>query len=228
MAGRRRWGRRGTIYLILAAATLAACLLASSLPLLRGPLPQRLSTALGWVSLLALAAALAVGPWHVLDGRRPPVSLDLRRDLGVWAGLTGLAHTVLGLQVHMRGEIARYFLHAGETPALARVRFDLFGLANHTGAVAALGLLVLLAVSSDASLRRLGQPRWKGVQRLTYPVAILTVLHGAAYQWLERRRLVLVLAFALVVALVTVLQGAGARRWRARRDPRGARGERSP
>lgn len=207
------------MYLALAVATLAACALAPVVPLLRGPFPQRLSTALGWVSLLSLAAALAVGPWRVLRGRRPPASLDLRRDLGVWAGLTGLAHTVLGLQVHMRGEMARYFLHGGEAPALARVRFDLFGLANHTGALAALGLVVLLAVSNDASLRRLGRLRWKAVQRLTYPVAGLTVLHGAAYQWLERRTLVLVIAFVLITALAAALQIAGARRWRGRGRP---------
>lgn len=216
MAGRHRWGRRVAIYLALAAATLAVCALAPAVPLLRGPFLQRLSTALGWVSLVSLAAALALGPWHVLRGRRPPASLDLRRDLGVWAALTGLAHTVLGLQVHMRGDIARYFLHAGEAPALARVRFDLFGLANHTGALAALGLIVLLAVSNDASLRRLGRLRWKGVQRLTYPLAVLTVLHGAAYQWLERRRLALVVAFVVITALVVILQTAGVRRWRAR------------
>jgi hypothetical protein len=35
-------------------------------------------------------AALAIGPWHALRARRPVLNDLARRDLGIWAGLTGL------------------------------------------------------------------------------------------------------------------------------------------
>jgi sulfoxide reductase heme-binding subunit YedZ len=60
----------------------------------------RASFATAYPALGLLAATLAIGPWNVLRKRRNPKSSDLRRDLGIWAGILGLTHSVIGQTVH--------------------------------------------------------------------------------------------------------------------------------
>ncbi|MCL4181748.1 MAG: hypothetical protein KJ072_28940 [Verrucomicrobia bacterium] len=73
--------------------------------------PYRWSMATAYVSLALLVATLATGPINLLRCQPNPVSTDLRRDLGIWAFILGLAHTVIGLQVHMKS-IWLYFFRA--------------------------------------------------------------------------------------------------------------------
>lgn len=174
----------------------------------------RVSMATAYVGLALLAWTLFTGPLNVLRQRRNPVSTDLRRDVGIWAGILSVVHVVVGLQVHMGGNIWKYFFF-GPEPHLRDVRYDPFGLANYTGLVATIVLLLLLGLSNDVSLRRLGRRRWKALQRLNYAVFTLIVAHGAVYQVLEKRRLVFVLVFAATVAAVSLVQAAGVRRVRA-------------
>lgn len=148
----------------------------------RRDLISRLSIATAYPALLLTAAALVLGPWNVLRGRANPVSSDLRRDLGIWAGMVALLHTLIGLNVHLRGKPWLYFIDEHH-----HVRRDAFGLGNDTGLVAAVLFLLLVAISNDVSLRRLGRQRWKSWQRWTYLVALLTFLHGVAYQQVEKR-----------------------------------------
>src|SRR5689334_9170109 len=63
----------------------------------------RASLATAYVALGLFVATLAFGPLAALRGRRYPLSTDVRRDVGIWAGIAALAHVVLGLQVHLRG-----------------------------------------------------------------------------------------------------------------------------
>jgi sulfoxide reductase heme-binding subunit YedZ len=63
------------------------------------------------------------------------------------------------------------------------LRYDVFGLGNHTGLVAALIILVLLATSNDASLRKLGTPGWKQLQRWNYAAFALVAVHTWTYQF---------------------------------------------
>lgn len=69
-------------------------------------------------------------------GHATPLSLDLRRDLGIWTAIASVAHVVLGLQLHEGGRALGYFVDL-ETLA---PRLDTFGLANGTG-LAATGLV---------------------------------------------------------------------------------------
>jgi methionine sulfoxide reductase heme-binding subunit len=112
---------------------------------------SHLSIATAYPALFLTAAALLVGPWNVLHGHDNPVSFDLRRDLGIWAGIVALLHTGIGLNVHLRGRPWLYFIDQHD-----RVRHDLFGLGNGAGLIAAFLFLLLLAISNDLSLRRLG------------------------------------------------------------------------
>ena len=175
----------------------------------------RMSMATAYVALALLAATLAIGALNILRGRRNPVSIDLRRDIGIWCAIVTLAHVAIGLQVHMAGMLL-YFFHApggGRTT----LRLDLFGLANHAGLIAALLITLLLALSNDLSLRRLGVRRWKFWQRSNYVAAGLILLHGIAYMVIEKRILSFVLLFAALVGAASVIQFAGLlRRARAR------------
>ena len=177
----------------------------------------RLSVALAYPSLGLLAVALAIGPLSVLRGRPNPVSTDARRDVGIWAGMLGLAHVVAGLQAHMGGQMRLYFLYPPDVPRpFAAIRLDAFGVANYVGLGATVLLVFLLALSNDASLRALGAERWKAAQRTACVGFGLTVVHGALYQVIERRQALLVTVFVAMVALVVALQGAGWRRVRGR------------
>src|SRR6478735_3687364 len=175
----------------------------------------RLSMATGYTSVVLIGWALAIGPWRVRRGRSAPVSTDLRRDVGIWGGLFGLAHVATGLFVHL-GDPLKYFFYRGTGRALP-VRYDLFGFANWSGLAATLLLLLLLLISNDVSLRTLGSRRWKAWQRWTYWAGVLIVVHGLAYQWIEKGNGGWVYLFVPVVLIVAALQLDGRRRFLARR-----------
>jgi sulfoxide reductase heme-binding subunit YedZ len=171
----------------------------------------RLSMATGYASVVLIAWALLIGPWRVLAGRTPPVSTDLRRDVGCWGGLFAIAHVVTGLQVHFTGHMLTYFLYM-DTGHVVPVRHDLFGFANWTGLAATLLIVVLLVISNDISLRSLGTRRWKAWQRSTYWMAALVVAHTLAYQLPTKDHGVYVAAFLAITAFVLVWQLRGRRR----------------
>jgi methionine sulfoxide reductase heme-binding subunit len=172
----------------------------------------RASMASAYAAFAMLAATLILGPINVLRRRRNPVSTYLRRDIGIWAAALALVHVVLGLQVHMGGRFWLYFVYPANEARLLPMRHDLFGLANDTGLAAMLVLALLLTLSNNAALRALGPLRWKGLQRWNYGAFALTIVHGAAYQVLERRELLFVAVASAVVLTVVSLQVAGVRR----------------
>jgi len=57
----------------------------------------RLSLSSAYVAIALLTVTLAIGPINALRGARRPVSIDSRRDVGIWACIWGLFHTVIGL-----------------------------------------------------------------------------------------------------------------------------------
>ena len=165
---------------------------------------SHLSIATAYPALLLTAAALSLGPWNVLRGRDNPVSFDLRRDLGIWAGIMALLHTGVGLNVHLRGRPWLYFFDQHH-----HVRHDLFGFGNDTGLIAAFLFMLLLAISNDLSLRRLGTRKWKSLQRCTYWAVGLTLMHAIAYQHIEERHAAYELILWGVTAVVATLQIIG-------------------
>lgn len=173
------------------------------------------SMATAYVAMALLAATLWTGPLNVLRRRRNPVSTDLRRDLGIWAALVGLAHVVVGLQVHFRGRMWFYFVREVEETTELVLRTDLFGFANYTGVLATLVLALLLGLSNDLSLRRLKAARWKSLQRWNYALFGLVIVHGAAYQVIENRHLPYVVLLAMLAVATLAVQLAGFRERRS-------------
>jgi methionine sulfoxide reductase heme-binding subunit len=146
------------------------------------------------------------GPWNVLRRRPNPVSFDLRRDVGIWAGILAIFHTLIGLTVHLRGRMWMYFLKRIHPIQLEN---NEFGFANYAGLGAALLFLMVLAISNDASLRTLKTSRWKSLQRGTYAAFVLTAAHGIAYQSVEKRHTPWVLIFSGTVTVVLLVQTLG-------------------
>ena len=171
---------------------------------------RRWNLATAYVGLGLMALSLLIGPWNLLRGRANPVSQDVRRDVGIWAALLGVAHTLIGLQIHMIGQsrLVYFFFPAGEAHRLP-IRSDGFGFANYTGLGSTLILLLLLALSNAVALRRLGTGRWKSLQRWNYAGFALMTLHAIAYQVMEKRVVPVIVVFAGVIVVVLATQLAG-------------------
>jgi sulfoxide reductase heme-binding subunit YedZ len=141
----------------------------------------RASFATAWPALVLLTMTLLIGPWRILRGKAPVLSQDLRRDIGIWGGALGVAHAVIGNCEHLRGRPWLYYVYEKAHEHLVPIRHDMFGLSNYTGLFAGLILLALLATSNDVSLRKLGNPGWKSLQRWNYACFGLTAIHTFGY-----------------------------------------------
>jgi methionine sulfoxide reductase heme-binding subunit len=111
---------------------------------------------------------------------------------------------VLGLNVHLRGKMWLYFVDAHH-----RLRADGFGFGNYTGALAALVFALLLGLSNDVSLRRLGVERWKSLQRWAYAGIVLTAAHAITYQRIEKRIAPFQVTLYIIFGIVFAFQMAG-------------------
>ena len=172
---------------------------------------SRASFATAYPALVLLATTLLVGPWNWLRRRPNPVSSDLRRDVGIWAGILSILHTAVGQCVHLRGRPWLYYIYGPtEHHHSFPIRHDAFGTANYTGAISALLVIALLATSNDYSLRKLGTRGWKTLQRWNYAVFALAGLHALIYQKaIEQQRpafvAIVVVSLILTIALQAVV-----------------------
>jgi len=169
---------------------------------------SRASFATAYPALALLAATLLVGPWNVLRRAANPVSSDLRRDLGIWAGILGVVHAAVGQFVHLRGRPWLYYVY-GPGEHHHGMRHDLFGLANYTGAIGVLLLAALFAMSNDLSLKRFGARKWKELQRWNYAVFALVAVHSIAFQMVEKQKQPWVFTVAICIATALIMQIAG-------------------
>ncbi|HEY6539682.1 MAG TPA: ferric reductase-like transmembrane domain-containing protein [Ktedonobacteraceae bacterium] len=167
-----------------------------------------LIVALGYLSLLLIFLSLLIGPLNLLRWRRNPVNIDLRRDIGIWAAITGCWHVLLVFRGSLPGgQLLQYFLQTGccgYTPLV-----NVFGISNDLGLLATLLLIVLLVLSNTISLRVLKGKWWKRLQRLAYLLALLAVAHTIGYQYLNLRGPVLLALLLISLVVVLACQGFG-------------------
>lgn len=163
----------------------------------------RWSLATAYVASVLLAVTLSIGAWNLFRRRSSPISIDLRRDVGIWCGVFAIVHTLVGLNVHMKSWV-QYFIDDAGGP-----RVDLFGLANYSGVLALVIVLVLLATSNDRSVSLLKGRRWKRVQRWSYLFAILVAFHAVLYIVVEKRFLPYLIFVMLLSAWVLIIQSFG-------------------
>src|SRR5829696_8393886 len=97
---RRFWrgfgARRAITHVVLALAT-AAGIYATTLYRTRGEAAYIFMIGFGYISVIFLGVTLLIGPIYLLRKRFNPVNIDLRRDTGIWAGITGVLHVVFAL-----------------------------------------------------------------------------------------------------------------------------------
>lgn len=134
----------------------------------------------GYISLILITISLLIGPFNLLFKRTNPISTYFRRDIGITGGVLAVIHSVAGLFVHLRGSNWKYFLN--KTEAGYSIRLDDFGLANYTGLISALIIIVLLTTSNDFSFRQLNPYVWKNIQRVTYLAFLFAIIHSIYYK----------------------------------------------
>lgn len=204
------------------ALLMTACVLAYLFYLLESdkPFAQATSIATAYVSMLYFAVVLSIGPLNLIRSRRNPVSSFLRRDIGIFAALLAVVHTVAGLQVHLGGQFVNYFIFPSGESHIIPIRYDPFGLTNYVGLICTLIMIGLLCLSNNRSLRAMGASSWKKWQRLAYVLVLAIPAHGLVYQLLEKRiGAYTMLMLAISVAVVAV-QISGFLRFRRVRDSR--------
>ena len=196
---------RGARHLLLGGLSVTACALFA----LTGPAPSawdRVSILTAYLCLILLCVGLTIGPQRARASGRPTLNTYLRRDVGIWAALTGLIHLVLATELSMTARYVGAVVDAREQP-LGR---QLFAWGSISGYVLGLNFVLLLALSNDRVMRLLGSIRWKRLQRTSYLAFGLTLAHGLVFQFLESRPWPLVSALALAGAVVIVFQYLGA------------------
>lgn len=168
----------------------------------------RWSLATAYVGAGLLAITLSIGAWRILKNQSMPISNDLRRDFGIWCAVFAIAHTFIGLNVHLNNWARYFFDDAGDW------RADLFGFVNYVGVAATLVVVVLILTSSDFALKNLKSKRWKRIQRWNYVFGVLVALHGIFYIIVEKRVVPFLFIFAVFVIGTTAIQFFGFRKRR--------------
>jgi methionine sulfoxide reductase heme-binding subunit len=184
-----------------------------------GGLRLRFTIVTAYVGLIWLSITLLIGPLNIILKRPNPVSNDLRRDVGIWGATIILLHVLVGLQIHA-SSAWHYFLRKVDTTQWPMLRSDPYGLANHVGLAATVIVVLLLLLSNDYALRRLGIRRWKAFQRWNYGLFTFTIVHGIMYLWIERRSLSYLVLLGGIAVVVVVIQWMGIKYWSKRHSGR--------
>jgi len=139
-----------------------------------------ITQATGYISLMILTISLIIGSVNLLLKHKNPVSTYLRRDISIIGGALAVIHSITGLFVHLRGKPWLYFFT--KTDNGYSIRLDNFRLANYTGLISVLIIILLIIISNDYFLKKLNPVRWKNIQRLSYLMFILTLIHCYFYR----------------------------------------------
>jgi len=134
----------------------------------------------GYIAIVVIAVTLIIGPLNILLNRKNPVTSYFRRDCGISGGILAVIHSISGLFVHLRGNMWQYFTE--KTGTDYKIRLDDFGIANYTGLLSTLLILALLATSNDYFFLKLKVTQWKNIQRLSYLMVILALIHIVYYR----------------------------------------------
>lgn len=203
----------------MAVITVIGCVIAAIFAQANQAIFETLSVGTGYVGLLLIVATLVIGPINMLKVRKNPVNLNIRRDIGIWAGITSLAHVVFAaaLQISWGDTLFGFFFNANGSPKL-----DLFGISDYFGLIGALVVLLLLVISNNYFLKKLKGKSWKNLQRFNYLLFAVVLAHTLTQQINSERGLVLILgAIALGVGVI-IAQTVGFMVYRSRSQMRKA------
>ena len=162
------------------------------------PAMETCSMIAGYLSFVFIGLSLLIGPiksW--LPGRLTTTCLSIRRDVGIWAGLTGLLHVALvlilfdgepnlfivtGNQADKASGWLGLFLLAPPDPGMWPLpNWSFSGVANYLGAIAFCLLLALVCTSSNRAEKWLGGSSWKRLHLSNPWLFLLVLFHGLIY-----------------------------------------------
>lgn len=208
---------RLTSHLMLANFTVFICIIAAVFAAPGQDILETLSVGTGYAGLLLILATLVMGPLKMLKTRKNPVNINSRRDVGIWAGITSLAHVLFAaaLQLSWGGTLWGFFFYANGSP-----KFNLFGISDDFGLVAALVVLFLLILSNNFFLKKLKGKNWKNMQRLNYLLFGVTLVHTFTQQANNGRNPLLVFGVIALAGVVVVAQSLGFVAYRKRSQQR--------
>ncbi|MBK7131267.1 MAG: ferric reductase-like transmembrane domain-containing protein [Bacteroidales bacterium] len=166
-----------------------------------------ITQASGYISIIILSISLIIGSISLLFKNINPVSTYLRRDISIIGGSLAIIHSIAGLFVHLRGKTWLYFLNKTEDGY--HVRLDNFGLANYTGLISALIIILLLLTSNDYLLKKLNPTRWKNIQRSSYIMFILILIHCYYYRIGREDPNLIYLFYLPLFAIILIFQMIG-------------------
>ncbi|MFS0557792.1 ferric reductase-like transmembrane domain-containing protein [Brevibacillus sp. 179-C9.3 HS] len=162
------------------------------------PSMETWSMILGYLSFILIGLTLLIGPLQSwFPARWTTVSLSIRRDIGIWAGITGLLHVVLVL-VLFQGEprlmiihdnrfdkadgwLGLFFLASSDPTMWPSPNWTLSGVANYLGLLAFFIMLALLLTSSSRAEKWLGGSSWKRLHLANPWLFVIVLFHGLIY-----------------------------------------------
>ncbi|MGG4442959.1 ferric reductase-like transmembrane domain-containing protein [Brevibacillus fortis] len=162
------------------------------------PATETWSMILGYLSFILIGFTLLIGPLQSwLPAHWMAISLSIRRDIGIWAGLTGLLHVILVL-VLFEGEPRLMIIHENHSEKAAgwlglfffassdptiwpSPNWTLTGVANYLGLLALFILLALWLTSSARAEEWLGGSSWKRLHLANPWLFIIVLFHGLIY-----------------------------------------------
>ncbi|MBT8441339.1 MAG: ferric reductase-like transmembrane domain-containing protein [Gammaproteobacteria bacterium] len=197
--------RRHFILLLLVAGSLSVVIFAGDM----ASITDRVSFLSAYQFSVFLATALLIGPIRTIRTGRTILNDYLRRDIGIWTGIIGLLHVYAGTRQSMTPVYLGAYVESARDVYEVILREQLFFWGTIIGFVILLVLLLLMTLSNDRSMHKLGKRWWKRLQRSSYVIAVLTVAHALPFQYLEGRGTAFVAFFGLVVIVVFGAQLAG-------------------
>jgi sulfoxide reductase heme-binding subunit YedZ len=209
--------QRAITHLILAALTVAGIYLMTFYAP-RAELTFTFVLGFGYECVFFLCVTLLIGPLNLLRKRFNPVNIDLRRDTGIWSGITGCLHVIFALLERNRGGILSFFFHGNGRPLLT-----LLGASNWIGLFATILLIALLVTSNALSLHQLKGKRWKKLQQLNYVLTVLAFMHTFGYQMGSGRERFFMDGTTIALVIVLVIQLAGVSIYQRRKQAHLAR-----
>jgi methionine sulfoxide reductase heme-binding subunit len=160
-----------------------------------------ITQATGYISIIILTISLIIGTINLLLKRKNPISTYLRRDISIIGGILAVIHSIAGLFVHLRGKNWQYFLN--KTEHGYSIRLDNFGLANYSGLISTLIIILLLITSNDYLLKKLNPANWKNIQRFSYLMFILAIIHCFYYR-IVKENLNLIYGFYIPLFIIVL------------------------
>ncbi len=170
---------------------------------------DQLSIVSAYLCLFLLGAALLIGPFHAFREGKPLGNSYIRRDIGIWAALNGLLHFYLANVLSMNYEYLGIYVENSPVPPSPEIRSELYSWGTILGYVIAVLFIVLLTLSNDWMVRKVGLKWWKRIQRLSYLGFLFTCAHAFVFQVLESRETLWIVVILLVTVLVLIGQGYG-------------------